>query len=169
MNSIRDDIMTFDFRESNSLISSVLLSDIDTEYFDGYYADDDLEHLSKFRLPVFQRPAVWSMEQNIRLIENIWRGIPIGSYSVNVGEFGGANDMLLLDGQQRIRAIILYVNDGFRVFGKLYSELSQKDYRFFSTAKFSKHETRFSNEQDMRDYYNAMNFGGVNHTESQRA
>lgn len=77
--------------------------------------------LGAFILPPFQRPPVWTVAQQIRLIESFWIGLPVGSYVVNEDDDGisptYAYDRWLLDGQQRWAAIIAYVNDAFPVFG----------------------------------------------------
>lgn len=122
-----------------------------------------------FVLPVWQRPLVWTEEQKVSLIENIWRGIPIGTYTYNVAGYNSPNDMLLIDGQQRMSAIEDYILDKFPVFGYKYSEITRLDRRCFDMRMFASYETRSEDEAYLRNYYNIMNFAGVAHTEDQKA
>lgn len=123
-----------------------------------------------FVLPSWQRGSVWNTNQKIALIESMWRGIPIGTYTYNQTEHQGRMDNLLIDGQQRLSAIEDYVSDMFRVFGYLYSEITPIDKRRFRTGIiFPAYITRSEDETYLREYYNLMNFGGVSHSDHERA
>lgn len=43
--------------------------------------------LGRFVLPNFQRPPVWTREQQVRFIESCWMGLPIGVYVYNEVEY----------------------------------------------------------------------------------
>lgn len=140
-----------------------------------HYADDDndnpqgLRTVMGYNVPTWQRPLVWSMDQNIKLLESMWLGLPIGTYSFN-RKYGSKFDNLIIDGQQRMNAVEMYINDGFKVFGYLYSETTKVDKLFFRTnAKFPCYIVETDDEQYLRNYYNMMNFSGTSHTEDQRA
>jgi hypothetical protein len=126
-----------------------------------------------FVIPDFQRGLVWTEEQNISLINSIWSKIPIGTYTINdsVGlvNFRPENINIILDGQQRLNAIERYVNDKFKYRGFYWSELIDIDRRFFRQQHFPRLETRSDDINELKEYYNLMNFGGVKHTESDRA
>lgn len=129
------------------------------------------EWLGAFVLPPFQRPPVWTLEQNVKLIESIWLGYDIGRYTIidTWGRYNKWSDCLI-DGQQRIRAIISYRNDEFPVFGCRFSELSLPESREFDNTVFPR--AAVSNEMteaEYRDIYNRLNYGGTIHTEAQRA
>jgi uncharacterized protein with ParB-like and HNH nuclease domain len=54
-------------------------------------------------LPSWQRGLIWTEAQKIKLIESIWHGLNIGTYTFNRSKtFGGQFDNLLIDGQQRL-------------------------------------------------------------------
>jgi len=172
MASIRDELPDFRFSEVGSLVRALKDSDTVKET----HPNDNLEHLGPFRLPDFQRPRVWTLEQNVKLIESMWKGIPIGTYSVNQiqnfemeSETFQKYDSLLLDGQQRIAAILDYMGDKFAVFGNLFSDLSVPDQRHFEQLKFPYRLTHFQEIEDITEYYDTMNFGGVEHAPEQRA
>lgn len=120
-------------------------------------------------LPEWQRGIVWSESQNIKLIESLWLGVSIGTYTFN-RKWGSKYDNLLIDGQQRLNAIESYLSDDFKVFGYNYSEITKYDKRRFRhSCHFHSYITESDDEQYLRNYYNMMNFGGTAHTESQRA
>lgn len=129
-------------------------------------------------LPDFQRPPVWSTEQQIRLIESLVTGIAIGSYSINQTNLwvtvGGQKflqpfEHYLLDGQQRIRAIYAFLNDEFPVYGVYYSNFDVVQKRAFDNLPFPCCMTKFTTREKCVEYYNRMNFGGTAHTEDQKA
>jgi len=89
---------------------------------------DGERRLGRFILPPFQRPAVWAQAQQIRFLESLWGGLPLGSYVWN-RSYDAPTDGWLLDGQQRWGALIAYTADEFPVFGYRYSELSPPERR----------------------------------------
>ncbi len=122
-----------------------------------------------FALPEWQRPIVWDMERQIRFIESAWRGVPLGTYTFNM-KHGHRLHNLLIDGQQRMHALECYITDQFPVFGMKWSEVRKADKnRFDLTTAFHCFRTQSDDEAYLRSYYDLMNFGGVAHTEDQRA
>lgn len=144
------------------------------EVFLHYNADDNsnpqnLRTVMGYNVPTWQRPLVWSVDQNVKLIESMWLGLPIGTYTFN-RKHGSKLDNLIIDGQQRMNAIELYINDGFEVFGYTYSSITDIDKRFFrQSSRFPCYITETDDEEYLRGYYNMMNFSGTAHTEDQRA
>lgn len=124
-----------------------------------------------YRLPSWQRPFVWTDVQSIKLIESMWLGLNIGTYTFNRTENeDDIFDDLLIDGQQRMKAIQDYIEDCFPVFGYRWSEVTATDRRMFKTVShFHCYITQSTDESYLRNYYNMMNFGGVAHKESERA
>lgn len=121
-------------------------------------------------LPSWQRPLVWTYEQKVRLIESLWLGLNIGTYTFNRAERGSKFDNLLIDGQQRMWALQCYLTDEFPVFGHYWSEVTEVDRRGFEFSRhFHCYITKSEDEDYLRSYYNMMNFGGTAHTEDQRA
>lgn len=122
-----------------------------------------------YQLPSWQRPLVWTMEQNVSFMESLWRGVPCGTWTFN--RFYGKPELddLLIDGQQRLNAIEEYLSDGFPVFGYRWSEITRVDRRVFDTIVFPSYITETDDESYLRQYYNMMNFGGTAHKEGERA
>lgn len=137
------------------------------DYF-GKDQDQD-KGIFGYRLPEFQRPPVWSEAQQIRFVESCWLELPIGSYMVNMNYEASELDGLLLDGQQRIRALYAYNTDKFPVFGYYYSELTKYDIRRWRMIPFPRLEVRENDIDRLKEIYNRFNFGGTPHTIGQMA
>ena len=139
---------------------------------DSWYNPLDRPMLCGIVVPDFQRAKVWTMEQNRALIESVWRGIPIGTYSVNfsVGKtLPPELTNILIDGQQRINALSLYWRGVFAFDGYFWPDLSDLDQRMFVRNNFPQQRTDSRDMNEVLEYYNAMNFGGTDHTEEDRA
>ena len=124
-----------------------------------------------YALPAWQRDLVWTDDQQIRLLESAWRGLNIGTYTINHSpRYRGPFDNLLIDGQQRLYALQRYFEGAFPVFGYRWSEITEADRRgILMSRHFSSYITRTDDEDYLRNYYNMMNFGGTAHKESERA
>jgi len=122
-----------------------------------------------YQLPSWQRPSVWTREQEVSFMESIWKGVPLGTWTFNRTTHGDPLDDLLIDGQQRLTAIGNYLLDSFPVLGYKWSEVTKVDRRFFGSFTFSSYITETRDEDYLKNYYNMMNFGGTAHTEDQRA
>ena len=120
--------------------------------------------LGWFVLPPFQRPPVWTLEQKIRFIESCWMGLPIGVFIYNRTTKDGPYDSWLLDGQQRVTAVLEYIADAFPVLGYRFSELTEIDYRKWSMAvAFPCMMTNIEDEAQLREVYDRLAYGGTAH------
>ncbi len=132
-----------------------------------------------YPVPDFQRPICWSDEQQSRFINSIWMDIPLGSYMLNDWRMSDGKTFdtfsnILLDGQQRLFAIERYITGQIRVPDMngepcLWSELARSEQFRFKNRVFSKEEVSIFDENRLRELYDLRNFGGVAHTEEQRA
>lgn len=163
-------------REFNGQLTGIIINfnTYNTDLKEREYLNPlNLRTIMGFVIPDWQRPLVWTTEQCIRFIESLWTGVPVGTYTTNQDPTYGRGPHrtrnLLVDGQQRMWAIQQYLEDVFSVFGLKYSELNVLERRIFGAIKWSGYETNSHDEAFIRDYYNRMNFGGIAHTEDQRA
>jgi hypothetical protein len=127
-----------------------------------------------YPLPAWQRPIKWSEAQQTRFIESAWLGIPIGFYVANEFDWNAdgsplAMSGLLIDGQQRFYSLERYFSDEFPVFGYLWSEVSKAEHRRFLNKPFPSYSTSLGTEEQARDLYNRLNFGGTQHEDHERA
>lgn len=121
--------------------------------------------LGNFILPAFQRPPVWTQEQQVRFIESIWQRLPLGAYIVNrvLEPLGNPHDNLLLDGQQRITAILAYVDNAFPVMGYYWRDLSRSEQRGFEMVPMPYLETKLTNMDHIKEVYDRLAYGGTPH------
>lgn len=81
--------------------------------------------------PKFQRRAVWTQRAKSYLVDTVMQGKPMPKVLITQGLVDGRNVRTVIDGQQRLRAILEFLDDNYRVSrtyskehgGKLYSEL----------------------------------------------
>lgn len=171
----------FEGRTTALMISEIMRDrdELDNKNSQGYH--DGLEAVGGYFIPPFQRPAVWTKDQQRRLVESVHLKISIGAVVVTsadrtdpeTGLFPLSSD-LLIDGQQRMRALKAYMFEGLRVFvgteyEHAYDELDDVQKRMFRSTPIGYIEIRESNMDSLRDLYNRLNFGGTAHTEDQRA
>lgn len=65
--------------------------------------------------PEFQRRSVWSLQAKSYLIDTIVRGKPMPKLLISQDVRDRRNIRIVVDGQQRLRAILEFVNDGFPI------------------------------------------------------
>src|SRR3546814_14998333 len=83
-------------------------------------------------------------------------------------------DRWLIDGQQRCNALWSYVNDEFPIFvgtehEHRWSDLNIVEQRFFRHIQIGYTKLQSNDENHLRMVYDRLNFGGVAHTDDQRA
>jgi hypothetical protein len=126
------------------------------------------ERIMGFVLPPFQRPAVWTRRQQVRFLESLILGLPIGTYAYSQSIDNPKVDGWLIDGQQRMRAIAGFLADDFRVFDLLWSELPVRDHRMFSSLSFPAYVLNELGEKELLERYIRMNYSGTPHTAADR-
>jgi hypothetical protein len=132
-----------------------------------------------FPLPSWQRPFVWTEDQQKRFILSVWSKADIGSYMVNDWEMRDNKEFTihsncLLDGQQRMTTLERYLQDKFTVDDvsgtpRLWSEVPWREQRRFMNTTFTRSEVITFDETELRTIYDLRNFGGTAHTEAERA
>lgn len=137
-----------------------------------------------YPLPDWQRPRVWSREQNVRFITSMFQDVDLGTYLVNAAcdyiECEGQPlqtrkfSDILLDGQQRLNALQGYVKNEFSVPDAqgapcYWQELGVIERRKFAHKAFNRSTVRSWDETELRCIYDLRSFGGTAHTEDQRA
>ncbi len=143
----------------------------DRNYFPS---NDPTEWLLGYRMPPFQRQAVWTKPQKIRFIESAWLGFHLGTYVVNrldiwVNNHPHPFDLWLIDGQQRLRALKSYLENEIKVFDFWWSDLNVVEQRVFDSVMFAQSIVVETDEEKLRVMYDRLNFGGTPHKKSQRA
>lgn len=127
-------------------------------------------------LPVWQRPAVWTRQQQVRFVEGIFLGLGTGYYVTTEWDWDhdGVRQPwagLLLDGQQRLSALRAFAAGEFAVFGSTsFANLSLAERRRrFYRVSFPSIEIGATDDATLREIYDRLNYGGTPHADSQRA
>jgi len=127
--------------------------------FDNMGLDFDVE---------YQRGLVWTPEQKVELIRSMFHNIDIGKFCIIRRPWGNdpdkpATPLLyeVLDGKQRINAILDYYLDRFKYEGKYFSELHPFDRNHIRHYRISYAETApLTREQKLR-YFLKLNTTGI--------
>jgi hypothetical protein len=82
--------------------------------------------------PDFQRRSVWSEKGKSYLIDTIMRGKPIPKIIITQKLQGARNLRVVVDGQQRLRAILSFYNGDFKISKAHNKDLSKHNYHTLS-------------------------------------
>ena len=126
-----------------------------------------------FKLPSWQRDFCWTDAQCADFIESVYLGANIGHFMAN-SSLKDEFDLILLDGQQRLRAIERYVAGEIAVPGEdgvlsTWLDLSDDERRHFHRMGFPWLCTQYASEAVLREAYNRHNFSGTPHQPDERA
>jgi hypothetical protein len=134
------------------------------------YLEDSLVHYNKEdRLdfdPEFQRGYVWTKEQQIAYVEYQLRG----GFSGKDVFFNHPNwmttyegKMVLVDGKQRLTAVLAFLRNEIPAFGFYYRDFEDKI--GFAHVNFKFHINNLKTEKEVVEWYLGFNTGGSIHTE----
>ena len=115
--------------------------------------------------PDFQRREVWSNSAKIMLMDSILRDIPIPKIFLANTIRDGSTYRVVIDGQQRIIAILEYLNNKFALDdpyigdekGKRFSELSRDYQDRFLSYQIDFNEATNPTDKEVRDVYARVN------------
>jgi len=120
----------------------------------AYYFGIDFE-------PEYQRDYVWELEDKISLIDSIFNFVDIGKFVFIYNEYYSSDyGYQILDGKQRIRAILDFYEDRFQYQGKYYSELSKRDRNHLREYPVSSAEIRDISQEQILRYFIKLNTCG---------
>ena len=115
--------------------------------------------------PDFQRREVWSAPAKIMLMDSILRDIPMPKIFLANTIRDGSTYRVVIDGQQRINAILDYLSDRFALDdpyvgnkkGKKFSELDEDYQNRFLSYQIDFNEATNPKEKEVRDVYARVN------------
>lgn len=114
--------------------------------------------------PVFQRGYEWEFEDKEFLIDSIFKGVDIGKFSFVKHSYSHYEDTgflyTILDGKQRLSALLDFIECRFTYRGKYYNELSPKDRNHFDNFPISRGEVTTDDLEEMIDYFLILNTTG---------
>ena len=110
----------------------------------------------------YQRGSVWELEDKVALITSIFKNIEIGKFAVIHLPFKeNSPSYEMLDGKQRLIALMDFYEGKFRYNGKLYWELSPRDQHKITGHCITIGECREEITQKQKyDYFLRLNTGG---------
>lgn len=141
--------------------------DIGWDYLPDYYAHAVLD--GKLNVsPDFQRGYVWTSEQKVRYVEFILQGGMTGrDIYTNCPDWhiGGRTDYVLVDGKQRLDAVLGFLNNEFPIFGGNY----RRDYTgpMPLVANFRWHVNQLKTRDEVLQWYIDLNRGGTVHSDEE--
>jgi hypothetical protein len=115
--------------------------------------------------PAYQRRSVWSEAAKIMLIDTILRDIPMPKILVSTLIKNSSTHRIVIDGQQRIRAIFEFLNDKIALkkpyngihFGKYFSDLSEDIQSEFLSYQIDFNEAKGFEDSELREVYSRVN------------
>lgn len=129
------------------------LSSLLGKYY-GSYAGIDTE-------PDYQRGLVWELEDKISLIDSIFKKIDIGKFTfIKRAYKDNEKGSEILDGKQRLNAIVEFYEDRFKFRGRTYSELNWYDKIQFKRTQVFIGETTPMTNKEKYEYFLRLNTGG---------
>lgn len=127
----------------------------------------------------YQRPFCWSLEDKQKLIESIYEDNNCGNIALRERTWKAVEDLIsngekevafwdVVDGKQRLDALISFINDGFKDFhGNFYSDLSEyarRKFRNSSVFGFVKLHENVTDEDTIKIFLH-INCSGKNMSE----
>lgn len=110
--------------------------------------------------PEYQRDFVWDLEDRVKLIDSIFNNVDIGKFVFVQLPFGGDYLYEVLDGKQRIRAILDFYEDRFEYKSMKFSDLSARDQSHIEGYAISTAEIKNITHEQKLKYFINLNTGG---------
>ncbi|WP_318521278.1 DUF262 domain-containing protein [Photobacterium leiognathi] len=112
-----------------------------------------------FPILSWQRKREWTRLQQVKFVESIFMGYDLGSVIINDFEIDKNGVLrpfsdLLLDGENRLIAILDFLNNRFSYAGYYWNQLNRYEQRRFLDREMSRRTTCSFNEAELRRVYN---------------
>jgi hypothetical protein len=112
--------------------------------------------------PDYQRGNVWTPEQEYMLIDSIYKNIDIGKFTVIRRSFKKrlSHYYEMLDGKQRLIALLRFYESRFRYKGKYFHELCTRDQGHFTNYSVNYSECKPLTDEQKYRYFLKLNTSG---------
>lgn len=130
------------------------------------------ENINELKLnldPDFQRGHVWTEEQQKKFIEFIVSGGSSGLILYfNHQNWGRSfdGDFVLVDGKQRINAVLRFLNNEFSIFDNVFCK-DFEDQNYLRNFHFQVHIASLKTKKEVLNWYLLMNAGGTPHSKEE--
>lgn len=142
--------------------------DVGWDYLPMYYAHAVMDGRLNVS-PDFQRGYVWTLEQKVRYVEFMLQGGATGrDIFTNCPDWhiGGRTDYVLVDGKQRLDAVLGFLNNEFPVFSGNYRRDYTGPMRSI-VASFRWHVNQLKTRDEVLQWYIDLNRGGTVHSDEE--
>jgi hypothetical protein len=143
--------------------------DVSWQYLPTFYVN----HVTEYGLnvsPDFQRGYVWTLSQKVRFIEYILRGGATGKNiycnSPSWNTLTDMKDYVLVDGKQRLDAVLGFLSNEFPIFGENYCR-DYEDTPSMLRSSFRWHVNDLQTRDEVLTWYCDLNSGGTIHSEEE--
>jgi hypothetical protein len=110
--------------------------------------------------PDYQRGNVWTDEDKVLLIDSIFKNVDIGKFVfIHLG-YGERKGYEILDGKQRLNALVEFFENRFPYKGKYFYDLSWSDQSHFEGYPISYAEMRNLTQKQKYAYFLKLNVAG---------
>ena len=156
-------IRKFKEHQDDSIVKN---TDIKLNYFQSNMSDifSKAYHFGINFEPEYQREFVWDLEDKVSLIDSIFSNVDIGKFTfLHYDDQKWAETCFgyeIVDGKQRLRAILDFYEDRFTYKGKLFSELSHRDRNHFKNYPVMEAELHNLTREQVLRYFIMLNTGG---------
>jgi len=110
--------------------------------------------------PEYQRDYVWELEDKISLIDSIFNNVDIGKFVFIKNDIMNNYMYEILDGKQRLRAILDFYEDRFQYEGKYFSDLSIREQDFIEDYSITIAEVDNISKKQILRFFIKLNRSG---------
>lgn len=159
----------FSVGDVSSLRNKTNMRLIDTDERLNYLNMDVNGLLSRFYYfgvdmdPKYQRGYVWELEDKQALIESIMTGMDIGKFVFRHLEYNDREDHIgneIIDGKQRLKAIIEFYEDRFMFMGLYFSQFSHREKHIFLDCPVAVCELKYITDRRAMEVFVRVNKHG---------
>ena len=152
---------------------------IEFEYIEEWLAEHNKDIIKLDLDPEFQRGYVWTEEQKVQYMEYVLKGGFSGRDIYfncptwhNLTSAKGFNVLTIIDGKQRLNAVLSFLHNEIKVYGEYYKDWisfgqiygDKRTDKLGHDANFIVHIHNIPNEIEVVKWYLGMNTGGSIHT-----
>ena len=110
--------------------------------------------------PKYQRDLVWTDEDREALLDSVFHNIDIGKFAfIHLG-YDGHYGYQILDGKQRLTALLDFYLNKYPYKGKYYNDLSKRDKIWFRNRVVACGEMQEANQEQILKYFLMLNTTG---------
>lgn len=157
----------FDVEEARAREKFSVKDDVNLQFLQSTINSFDtyVYHFGIDMNPDYQRGLVWSLEDKQSLIDSIFNNVDIGKFSLIQRDYETAKKTTqhtyeVLDGKQRLTALIEFREDRFRYKGKLFSELHFADQIHINGYSISVAHVKDMTKEQIYRYFLKLNTSG---------